>query len=62
MRTVQHTYVGYKLIAITFTLLSHDNQIYMGSLVTKTSYLTPIMTLIWLFCTMIDNLFLLVKV
>ncbi len=24
MRTVQHTYVGYKLIAITFTLLSHD--------------------------------------
>ena len=61
MRTVQHTYVGYKLIAITFTLLSHDNDLY-GSLVTKTSYLTPIMTLIWLFCTMIDNLFLLVKV
>ena len=30
MRTVQHTYVGYKLIAITFTLLSHDNQIYMA--------------------------------
>jgi hypothetical protein len=32
MRTVQHTYVGYKLIAITVTLLSHDNQIYMASL------------------------------
>jgi hypothetical protein len=32
MRTVQHTYVGYKLIAITFTLLSHDNQIYMAPL------------------------------